>query len=121
MCGAERRAEGQAGSGDPRFRARKRLMSGVDRSRLPAVGRTPPFHFAAIRKDRLQNQLAVWTAEHRGLPLVSILLVLPQGSAADFDGYEGLAAITADMLDEGSGDRSAIEINAAFARIGAHL
>ena len=32
-----------------------------------------------------------------------------------------LAALTADMLDEGSGDRSAIDINAAFARIGAHL
>ena len=96
-------------------------MSLVDRSRLPLVGPTPPFHFAAIRKDRLKNQLAVWTAEHRGLPLISILLVFPSGSAADFEGYEGLAALTADMLDEGSGDRSAIDINAAFARIGAHL
>jgi predicted Zn-dependent peptidase len=96
-------------------------MSPIDRSRLPLVGPTPPFQFAAIRKDRLKNQLAVWTAEHRGLPLVSILLVFPSGSAADFEGYEGLAALTADMLDEGSGDRSAIDINAAFARIGAHL
>ena len=55
------------------------------------------------------------------MPLISLLLVLPSGSAADFEGYEGLAALTADMLDEGSGDRSAIDINAAFARIGAHL
>jgi zinc protease len=96
-------------------------MSIVDRSRLPLVGPTPPFHFAHISKDRLKNQLAVWTAEHRGLPLISLILVLPWGSAADFEGYEGLAAITADMLDEGSGDRSAIDINAAFARIGSHL
>ena len=49
------------------------------------------------------------------------MLVLASGSAADFEGYEGLAALTADMLDEGSGDRSAIDINAAFARLGAHL
>jgi len=96
-------------------------MSAVDRSRLPPVGPTPPFHFSAIHKDRLKNQLAVWTAEHRGLPVLNMMLVLPSGSAADFEGYEGLAAITADMLDEGSGDRSAIDINAAFARIGSHL
>jgi zinc protease len=96
-------------------------MSAVDRSRLPSVGPTPPFHFAAIHKDRLSNGLALWTAEHRGLPLLSFLLVIPSGSSADFEGYEGLAAITADMLDEGSGDRSAIDINAAFARIGSHL
>ena len=33
----------------------------------------------------------------------------------------GLAAITADMLDEGSGDRSAIEMHEALGRIGAQL
>ena len=49
------------------------------------------------------------------------MLVLPVGSAADFEGYEGLAAMTADMMDEGTGRSSAIDVNAAFARIGAHL
>ena len=49
------------------------------------------------------------------------MLVLPSGSAADFEGYEGLAAITADMMDEGTGNLSAIDVNAAFAKIGAHF
>ena len=49
------------------------------------------------------------------------MLVLPVGSAADFEGYEGLAAMTGDMMDEGTGNLSAIDVNAAFARIGAHL
>ena len=49
------------------------------------------------------------------------MLVMPVGSAADFEGYEGLSAITADMMDEGTGNLSAIDVNAAFARIGAHL
>lgn len=49
------------------------------------------------------------------------MLVLPVGSAADFEGFEGLAAITGDMIDEGTGSLSAIDVNAAFARIGAHL
>ncbi len=96
-------------------------MSTVDRTRLPAIGPIAPFRFVTIQKDRLKNRLALWTAEQRGLPVLTVMLVLPSGSAADFEGYEGLAAITADMLDEGSGDASAIDINAAFARIGAHL
>ncbi len=36
-------------------------------------------------------------------------------------GKEGLAALTADMLDEGSGGRSAIEMHEAIARIGAQF
>ncbi|MCM3879345.1 MAG: insulinase family protein [Vicinamibacterales bacterium] len=93
----------------------------ADRSRLPAIGPPPRFRFADIHKDRLQNQLVLWSAEHRSLPVVNFVLVLPAGSAADFEGHEGLAAVTADMLDEGTGTLSAIDVNAAFARIGAHL
>ena len=96
-------------------------MRAVDRSRLPAIGPSPSFRFPSIHKHRLQNRLGLWAVEHRDLPVLTFMLVLPSGSAADFDGYEGLAAITADMLDEGSGDRSAIDINAAFARLGAQL
>jgi predicted Zn-dependent peptidase len=95
--------------------------SRADRSRLPPIGLPAAFRFAAIHKDRLRNQLGLWSAEHRSLPVVNFVLVLPAGSSADFEGYEGLAAITADMLDEGTGKLSAIDVNAAFARIGAHL
>ena len=96
-------------------------MSRADRTRLPDIGRTPPFRFAEIHKDRLDNELGLWSAEYRSLPVVTFLLVLPVGSAADFEGAEGLAAITADMMDEGTGELSAIDVNAAFARIGAQL
>ena len=96
-------------------------MTPADRSRLPAIGPTLPFHFSRISKNRLPNHLSLWSAEHRSLPVVTFMLVLPAGSAADFEGYEGLAAITGDMMDEGTGNLSAIDVNAAFARIGAHL
>jgi zinc protease len=49
------------------------------------------------------------------------MLLLRCGSASDPDGKEGLAALTADMLDEGSGDRSAIEMHETIARIGAQF
>lgn len=96
-------------------------MTRADRSRLPLVGPTLPFRFSHINKDGLPNRLSLWSAEHRTLPVVTFMLVLPVGSAADFEGYEGLAAMTGDMLDEGTGNLSAIDVNAGFARIGAHL
>jgi zinc protease len=96
-------------------------MRRADRSRLPDVGPSLPFRFSHINKDRLSNGLALWSAEHRALPLVTFMLVMPVGSAADFEGFEGLAAITGDLMDEGTGNLSAIDVNGAFARIGAHL
>src|SRR5262249_27720829 len=36
-------------------------------------------------------------------------------------GKEGLAAVTADMLDEGTGDRSAIDMHEEIARLGAQF
>jgi len=95
--------------------------SDVDRSRLPEPGPARHFTFPAIHKSTLSNGLGVWTVYHPQVPLVSLMLLVRRGSAADPAGKEGLAAITADMLDEGSGDRSAIEIHEELARLGAHL
>jgi predicted Zn-dependent peptidase len=72
-------------------------------------------------KQRLRNGLSLSTVERPGLPMVSLALVLPAGSALDPEDRPGLASLTADMLDEGSGDRSAIEMQEALARIGAEL
>ena len=44
------------------------------------------------------------------------MLLVRRGAADDPPGKEGLAAITVDMLDEGSGGRSAIEMHEALAR-----
>ena len=49
------------------------------------------------------------------------MLLVRRGAADDPPGKEGLAALTVDMLDEGSGGRSAIEMHEALARIGAQL
>jgi zinc protease len=93
----------------------------VDRSRLPEPGPVRPFAFPAIEKSTLSNGLGVWTVHHPQVPIVSLMLLVRRGSAADPPGQEGLAAITADMLDEGSGERSAIEMHEALGRLGAHF
>jgi predicted Zn-dependent peptidase len=93
----------------------------VDRSRLPESTAPRAFEFPAIQRSVLPSGLRIWTVPHAGLPILSVLLLLRTGSANDPDGQEGLAALTADMLDEGSGSRTAIEMHEDLARIGAHL
>lgn len=93
----------------------------VDRSRLPEPGPSRPFIFPPIERSELPNGLRVWTIRHAGVPVVTCQLLIRCGSASDPVGKEGLAAITLDMLDEGSSGRSAIEMHEALARLGAQL
>ena len=97
------------------------LGAPVDRSQLPTPGPTRPFPFPAIEKSTLPSGLRVWTVRHTQVPLVAFTLLVRRGASSDPAGKEGLAAVTADMLDEGSGDRSAIEMHEALARLGAQF
>ena len=93
----------------------------IDRSQLPAPGPTRPFPFPAIEKSTLANGMRVWTVHHTQVPLVAFNLLVRRGAASDPPGQDGLAAVAADMLDEGSGSRAAIEMHEALARLGAQF
>jgi len=91
----------------------------VDRSRIPAVGSDPDFRFPDIVRHTLSNGIEVRTIEHRAAPVITFVLQVEGGSGADPATQEGLAAITADMVDEGTGSLSAIDVSDAITRIGA--
>lgn len=91
----------------------------VDRSALPAVGPDPAFSFPGIVHHRLANGLRVRTVEHHSVPVVTVIVQVEGGFGADPAGQDGLAALTADMADEGIGALSAIEVSDALERIGA--
>ncbi len=91
----------------------------IDRTTLPQVGPDPPFSFPPVSRHMLDNGLHVCVVEERRMPIVSFALVLAGGSGVDPRGLEGLSGIVADMLDEGSGTRGAIEISEDIASIGA--
>ncbi|MGH9257425.1 MAG: M16 family metallopeptidase [Vicinamibacterales bacterium] len=90
----------------------------VDRSRLPGVGPDPDFTFPRIVRHPLSNGLDVRTVEHHTVPVLTFVLHVEGGLGADPTGLEGLAAITADMVDEGTGALSAIDVAEALAAIG---
>ena len=69
----------------------------------------------------LANGTRLWTVEHRRAPVLSLRLLIPAGASVDPSHQFGLAALTADLLDEGSADHTAIELHKALSRIGGHL
>ena len=93
----------------------------VDRRRLPAVGLPAALRFPAIERETLSNRVRFWTVDHHEADLVSLVLLVPSGSAADPPGYEGLAAFTADLLDDGTRRRSGVDLHDELGRIGGRL
>ena len=81
-----------------------------DRSKPPALGPTPKLTLPTIHKKALSSGLPVWLIESHEVPLVQVNLLVQAGSADDPAGAFGVASLTAAMLDEGAGTRSALEI-----------
>lgn len=78
---------------------------------------TPPVPKLVTTK----SGLTVWHVPKHGLPLVSMTLVVPGGSASDPKGKEGLTSFMANMLDEGAGSRGALELSRTFESLGAQV
>ena len=93
----------------------------VDRSTLPRPGPPLSFNFPEMRRATLDNGLRICTIEHHEVPLITCFVLMPIGSSQDPEHQPGLAAITGDLLDEGSGDLDALAVHEALGRIGAHL
>jgi predicted Zn-dependent peptidase len=92
-----------------------------DRSKAPATGPAPVLKVPPIQKRALANGLPVWVVEMHEVPVVDVTLIVKSGASADPPGSFGLASLTADMLDEGAGARTALELADAIDFLGASL
>ncbi len=92
-----------------------------DRSRPPEPGPAPTLRLPDIQKKQLSNGLPVWVVEVHEVPVVQINLVVFGGSANETGKRFGAASLTAAMLDQGAGSRSALEIADAIDYLGADL
>jgi zinc protease len=92
-----------------------------DRTKPPALAPTPQLDLPAIQKRALSNGLAVWLVESHEVPIVQINMVVRAGAGDDPAGKFGTASLTAAMLDEGAGSRSALAIADAVEFLGAGL
>lgn len=87
----------------------------------PPLGPPRPFKALEPQVYATPQGMRVWLVERHDLPVVSIRVGFPSGSADDPPGHGGLAHITAAMLDEGAGDRDAIAISTELNDIGVDL
>jgi predicted Zn-dependent peptidase len=92
-----------------------------DRSQPPQPGPPPPLKLPAIQKRTLTNGIPVWIVEHHQVPIVQVNLVVLSGTGDDPPGKFGIASLTASMLTEGAGSRSALQIADAIDFLGAEL
>jgi len=90
-----------------------------DRKEMPGPLAPRPFQLPEAKTATLSNGLEVLLVENHEVPLVYVNVVVRSGSATDFDGLEGLASVTLDMMDEGAGERSAAAFSKAARKLGA--
>jgi zinc protease len=96
-------------------------QQGPDRSKAPALGPAPSLKLPPIVKRTLSNGLPVWIVEMHKVPLVDVTLVVKTGSSVDPATKHGLSSVVADMLDEGAGTRTALDIADGIAFLGGSL
>lgn len=95
--------------------------AGADRARPPALGPLKPLHLPAVQVQELPNGLTLYVVEMHKVPVVDVTLVVRAGSVRDPQDQPGLATFTANMLDEGAGKRTALEIAEQADFLGATL
>jgi len=88
---------------------------------MPDAGHPARVTFPPIVRETLSNGTRVWTIRHDAVPVVTVALVVPVGSAQDPAGLPGLAGVLADLLDEGTERHDAIALAEALASLGTEL
>jgi predicted Zn-dependent peptidase len=89
---------------------------------LPPVGQLAALDFPTITHTKLSNGIPVdYVQRSGGIPLTQIALSFDAGSAADRPAERGLAAMTMDLLDEGTSKLSSQEVAETEERLGADV
>lgn len=88
---------------------------------MPTVGAEVPFALPTPETAELQNGASVWVVPNKALPLVSVVIQVPGGSALDVPGKEGAAWLSDRLMTQGAGERDATAFAAAVERLGIDL
>lgn len=93
----------------------------VDRSGLPEVGPAAAVAFPELERATLSNGMKVVLAQRNTVPLIEFRMLFDAGYAADQFTKAGTANLTFSMLDEGTKERTSLEINEELTLLGANL
>lgn len=85
---------------------------------MPAPSAVRPYQFPAVHRVTLGNGLKLVVAPMPRLPIVTACALVDVGATADPVGREGLAALTARTLDEGTGALDGAALTDRFELLG---
>ncbi len=98
-----------------------RLHAQIDRSRPPQLPPAQPLRVPPVQTARLANGMELLVVEMHEVPVVNVSLLVRAGAERDPRDLPGLATFAANMLDEGAGTRTALEIAEEAAFLGAQF
>ncbi|HEX6096304.1 MAG TPA: pitrilysin family protein [Thermoanaerobaculia bacterium] len=93
----------------------------VDRKVLPSLAAAPEVTFPAVQRATLPNGLKVILLERHSTPIVNVALAADAGYASDPAAKAGLAALTLDVIDEGTTTRDTFKIVDELDALGARI
>ncbi len=93
----------------------------VDRTEVPTTGLSPKLTLPGFEERTLSNGLKVMIAEQHELPLIQFNLIIHTGWTADPINKPGVSSLTSDLQDEGTKNRTALEISQDLKALGAGL
>src|SRR5204863_839074 len=118
----EREAYSEAKSVQPPKAGTDKSAGAVRGNRpLPPVGQLAALDFPTIVHAHLSNGIPVDYVQRGGIPVTQIAMTFDAGSAADGPQQHGLAAMTMDLLDEGTSKLSSQQVAETQERLGSEV
>ena len=94
--------------------------SKIDRSVEPAYLPNPPkTNIPAIWRTQLANGIEIAGITQNEIPMVNLTIAIDGGSLLDPAGKRGVASINASMMNEGTAEHTAVELEQALRKLGA--
>ena len=93
----------------------------ANRSSYPDIAPVRPLQLPKVQEFRLGNGLPVYLIEKHDLPIVQMSFSFNAGSMFDPATMPGLASMTANMMNEGAGDRDALALAEEISFLGISL
>ena len=98
----------------------ERTPSKIDRSIEPAyLPNAPKTNVPAIWRTTLSNGIKVAGITQNEIPMVNLTIAIDGGSLLDPEGKRGTASINASMMNEGTSEHTAVELEQALRKLGA--
>lgn len=97
------------------------MIEKINRSIKPLASGDIEFSLPVINETITENGLRVLFVEKHKLPLIQFILLCNAGSINDLPGKNGIANLTALMIDEGAGEFDALQLSDEIDMLGSQL